>query len=61
VLTGGGPAGATKTIVYYIYNNAFQWFKMGYAAALSVFLFFVMMIFTIIQWKMGQESTTSSW
>jgi len=61
VLTGGGPAGATKTIVYYIYNNAFQWFKMGYAAALSVFLFFVMMIFTIIQWRMGQESTTSSW
>lgn len=61
VLTGGGPAGATKTIVYYIYNNAFQWFQMGYAAALSVFLFFVMMIFTIIQWKMSQEATTSSW
>lgn len=61
VLTGGGPAGATKTIVYYIYNNAFQWFQMGYAAALSVFLFIIMMIFTIIQWKMGQESTTSSW
>ncbi len=61
VLTGGGPAGATKTIVYYIYNNAFQWFQMGYAAALSVFLFIVMMIFTIIQWRMGRESTTSSW
>lgn len=61
VLTGGGPAGATKTIVYYIYNNAFQWFKMGYASTLSVFLFFVMMIFTIIQWKMGEESTSSSW
>ncbi|MFN4245272.1 MAG: carbohydrate ABC transporter permease [Brevinematia bacterium] len=61
VLTGGGPAGATKTIVYYIYNNAFQWFQMGYAATLSVFLFFVMMIFTIIQWRLGQESTTSSW
>jgi len=61
VLTGGGPAGATKTIVYYIYNNAFQWFKMGYAATLSVFLFFMMMIFTIIQWKMGQESSSSSW
>ncbi|MCS7299086.1 MAG: sugar ABC transporter permease [Spirochaetia bacterium] len=61
VLTGGGPAGATKTIVYYIYNNAFQWFQMGYAATLSVFLFIVMMIFTIIQWRMGRESTTSSW
>ncbi|MEN2997768.1 MAG: sugar ABC transporter permease [Brevinematia bacterium] len=61
VLTGGGPAGATKTIVYYIYNNAFQWFQMGYAAALSVFLFIVMMIFTIVQWKLSQESTTSSW
>ncbi|MGB9621011.1 MAG: ABC transporter permease subunit [Brevinematia bacterium] len=61
VLTGGGPAGATKTIVYYIYNNAFQWFKMGYAATLSVFLFAVMMVFTIVQWKMGEESTSSSW
>ncbi len=51
VMTEGGPAGATTTIVYYIYNNAFRWFRMGYASAISWVLFILMFIFTIIQWK----------
>lgn len=51
VMTGGGPAGSTTTIVYYIYNNAFQWFKMGYASAIAWFLFFIMFIVTLLQWK----------
>jgi multiple sugar transport system permease protein len=54
-MTGGGPAGATTTIVYYIYNNAFVWFKMGYASAISWFLFFVTLIVTLLQWKYGRE------
>ncbi len=51
VMTEGGPAGSTTTIVYYIYNNAFRWFKMGYASAISWVLFILMFIFTIVQWK----------
>ncbi len=51
VMTEGGPAGSTTTIVYYIYNNAFRWFKMGYASAISWVLFILMFIFTLIQWK----------
>lgn len=54
VLTGGGPKGATTTIVYYIYNNAFQWSKMGYATAISVILFIFVMIITAIQWKVNE-------
>jgi multiple sugar transport system permease protein len=56
VMTGGGPAGSTTTIVYYIYNNAFQWFKMGYASAIAWVLFAMMFVFTLLNWKVGQQS-----
>lgn len=51
VMTGGGPAGSTTTIAYYIYNNAFQWFKMGYASAIAWVLFLMAFAVTIFQWK----------
>jgi len=51
VLTGGGPGNATTTIVYYIYNYAFQRFKMGYASSAAWILFAVIFVFTIIQFK----------
>ncbi|MGE0033553.1 MAG: carbohydrate ABC transporter permease, partial [Pseudothermotoga sp.] len=51
VLTGGGPGNATNTIVYYIYNNAFQWFRMGYAAAIAWVLFAVIFVATFVQFK----------
>ena len=51
VMTGGGPAGSTTTIVYYIYNNAFQWFKMGYASSIAWFLFIIMFVVTLLQWR----------
>lgn len=57
IMTGGGPAGSTTTIVYYIYNNAFQWFKMGYASSISWFLFLMMLIATLVQWKTLQKKT----
>ena len=41
IMTEGGPANATNTIVYHIYRNAFQFFRMGYAAAIAWFLFIV--------------------
>lgn len=51
IMTGGGPNGSTTTIIYYIYNNAFQWHQMGYAAAISWFLFLVIFAITIVKWK----------
>ncbi|MCX7920226.1 MAG: sugar ABC transporter permease [bacterium] len=53
VMTGGGPAGASTTLSYYIYNNAFVWFKMGYAAAIAWVLFFLVFIVTLLNWKYG--------
>lgn len=56
VMTGGGPAGSTTTIVYYIFNNAFVWFKMGYASSIAWVLFGLIFVFTLLQWKMGKRA-----
>ena len=52
VMTGGGPNGSTTTIMYYIYNNAFVWQNMGYAAAISWFLFVIIFVLTMLNLKM---------
>src|SRR6185503_15597282 len=49
IMTRGGPANATSTIVYFIYNQAFVWFRMGYAAAASWVLFAIIFVVTILQ------------
>lgn len=49
VLTSGGPAGATTTAVYYIYETAFQFLQLGYASALSVVLFAIILVFSLLQ------------
>lgn len=53
VMTQGGPANATLVYVLYLYQNAFQWWKMGYASALAWVLFAIVMIFTLIQFKLA--------
>jgi len=52
LMTKGGPADATNVLIYYIYQNAFQWFRMGYAGALSWVLFMIILAVTIFQWRM---------
>lgn len=54
-MTAGGPAGATTTVVYYVYMNAFRWYKMGKAAAISMILFVFVMIITAINWKLSEN------
>jgi multiple sugar transport system permease protein len=49
VLTNGGPGNATNTLVMYIYQSAFQFFKMGYASAVAYTLFGIVLVFTIMQ------------
>lgn len=48
VLTKGGPNDASLFYVLYIYRHAFELFQMGYAAALSVILFVVILAFTVL-------------
>jgi multiple sugar transport system permease protein len=56
VMTEGGPANATMVYNYLLYQNAFVWFKMGYASALGYFLFLLILLLTLGQLRfMGQR------
>lgn len=49
LMTGGGPGRSTSVLVHYLYQNAFQYFRMGYASALAYVLFFLVFLVTLIQ------------
>jgi ABC-type sugar transport system permease subunit len=55
VMTGGGPLNSTNVYVYYLYQNAFRWFKAGYAAALAVALFLIILVITVIQTRLSRR------
>jgi len=55
IMTQGGPLNKTLTIVGYMYQEGFRWWNMGYAAALSFVLFFIILIVTIIQFKLQRN------
>ncbi|MEY8875389.1 MAG: carbohydrate ABC transporter permease [Leptothrix sp. (in: b-proteobacteria)] len=51
VATNGGPLDSTRVIVHYIVQNAFGFYKMGYASAMSVTLCAVMVLYTVVQMR----------
>ncbi len=51
LITGGGPASKTRPLIQYIYEQAFDKNKMGYAAAMSYSLFAILCVVTLIQLK----------
>lgn len=53
VTTRGGPLGSTTVVVFYLYQQAFQFFNGGYAAAIAYVLFLAILVITIIQLKVG--------
>jgi multiple sugar transport system permease protein len=58
IMTNGGPADATRVLPLFIYQTAFEFFDMGRAAAMSVFLFIAVMAFSFIQVRLftrGEE------
>lgn len=56
--TQGGPGDLSRVYYFLIYDNAFKNLQMGYASALSVFLFVVLMLLTMIQMKVFKDKTT---
>ncbi len=48
VMTKGGPLNSSKTIVYYIYERAFENLDLGYASAMAVVLLIIVMVFSLI-------------
>jgi multiple sugar transport system permease protein len=55
ILTHGGPANATNVYIYNLYQNAFQFSKMGYASAMAWILFVIIATITVIQWKLQKR------
>ena len=49
LMTQGGPADATRTIVYYVYDQAFAELEISYACTLGLALFLVVLLFTMIR------------
>lgn len=54
-MTRGGPGHATTVIGYYIWQQAFNYMKMGYGSALAYVLFIAILIFTLIQWVLRKR------
>ena len=55
IITGGGPGNSTRVLSMLIYETGFSYFKMGRAAAISVVLFAIMMLFTYLQMRISQK------
>lgn len=56
-LTDGGPNYTTETLVTYVYNRAFDvGNRMGYATAMSEFLFLIIMVITLIQYRIMKKT-----
>jgi multiple sugar transport system permease protein len=54
VLTGGGPGNATTTMVVYLYEQGFQFYKLGLASAIAWVLFVIILFITVLQF-IGQK------
>ncbi len=55
VLTQGGPGISTTVLVYYLYQQAFEFGRFGYGALLAIVLFVIVLILTIVQWVLRRK------
>ncbi len=55
VMTQGGPGDSTRVFVYHLYQNAFEYQKMGYASALAWVLFIIILGLTYLQFRFGRS------
>lgn len=55
ILTKGGPGVSTTVLVYYLYQQAFQFNFFGYGSTLSILLFLIVAVLTFVQWQMRKR------
>lgn len=60
VMTGGGPAGATDILVTYAYTQGFQARRQGYGSAIGVVVFLVILLATLLWWRIQARSEEES-
>ncbi len=54
IMTNGGPANSTRSLVQHIFETGFRSFEMGYASAMAIVVFAVIMVATLIQFALGR-------
>jgi multiple sugar transport system permease protein len=57
IMTRGGPVDKTTTMLFYIYESAFNFFEMGYASALAFTLFLMLLVFSVLQMRLYRQQT----
>ena len=55
VLTRGGPGTSTTFLVQYAYDQGFNQRRQGYAAAIGVIIYLVVLVFTVLQWRFSKS------
>jgi multiple sugar transport system permease protein len=55
VMTQGGPLRSTTSVVLLMYEEGFRWWRMGYAAAIAFVLFIVILLATLVQFRLQKE------
>lgn len=55
MMTQGGPLDSTNVLVYAVYKNAFEYFKIGKASAIAYVLFAIILALTLIQWQLRKK------
>jgi multiple sugar transport system permease protein len=56
VMTQGGPAQRTVTVLYFMYEEGFKWWSLGSASAVAFLLFVIMFAFTLVQVRVSRRS-----
>ena len=57
IMTDGGPRNSTISVVYWIFNNSFTYFKMGYGAAMSIVLLVVLVLLSAVQFYLLRDNS----
>lgn len=55
IMTSGGPSNATLLYVLYLFQNAFMYFRLGYASAMAWLLFLIVLTLTLLQFRMSKR------
>ncbi|NAS26399.1 ABC transporter permease subunit [Herbidospora sp. NEAU-GS84] len=55
VMTGGGPGNSTTMLVTYAYSAGFEQRQQGYASAIGVVLYLIVLVMTIVQWRVNKR------
>jgi multiple sugar transport system permease protein len=55
VMTQGGPVESTVSVLYFMYEQGFKWWNLGFASAVAFALFLIMFTLTAIQYRIAMK------